>query len=203
MRLTDWFLVIPFLPAGHRAGRGARPIAAQRHHRHRHHVVAGDGPDHPRPGADRQAAAVRRPGQGARRRSRGTSSAATCCRAVAPLILASTTLAVPISILTETTLAFLGLGDPTRPSWGKMLEEAYSAGAITRQAWWYYLPAGHRHRPRRAGLHPRRSGDRGDPRPAVARSDAVHRRACCELRDLHVTLSRPSAATCRPCAAST
>ena len=28
------------------------------------------------------------------------------------------------------------------PSWGKMLEEAYSAGAITRHAWWYYLPAG-------------------------------------------------------------
>jgi peptide/nickel transport system permease protein len=61
---------------------------------------------------------------------------------VGPLILASTTLAVPISILTETTLAFLGLGDPARPSWGKMLEEAYSAGAITREAWWYYLPAG-------------------------------------------------------------
>ena len=32
---------------------------------------------------------------------------------VTPLILASTTLAVPISILTETTLSFLGLGDPT------------------------------------------------------------------------------------------
>ena len=61
---------------------------------------------------------------------------------VGPLILANVTLAVPISILTETTLAFLGLGDPTRPSWGKMLEEAFSAGAITRQAWWYYLPAG-------------------------------------------------------------
>ena len=25
---------------------------------------------------------------------------------------------------------------------GKTLEDAYSAGAITRQAWWYYLPAG-------------------------------------------------------------
>ena len=33
---------------------------------------------------------------------------------VAPLILANVTLAVPISILTETTLAFLGLGDPTQ-----------------------------------------------------------------------------------------
>ena len=61
---------------------------------------------------------------------------------VGPIILANTTLAVPIAILTETTLAFLGLGDPTAPSWGKMLEEAYKAGAITRNAWWYYLPAG-------------------------------------------------------------
>ena len=60
----------------------------------------------------------------------------------APLILASATLAVPISILTETTLAFLGLGDPTQASWGKTLEEAFQAGAISRSAWWYYLPAG-------------------------------------------------------------
>jgi len=38
--------------------------------------------------------------------------------------------------------SFLGLGDPTRASWGKTLEEAFNAGAITRHAWWYYLPAG-------------------------------------------------------------
>jgi peptide/nickel transport system permease protein len=61
---------------------------------------------------------------------------------VAPLILANATLAVPIAILTETTLSFLGLGDARSPSWGKALEEAYKAGAITRGAWWYYLPAG-------------------------------------------------------------
>jgi peptide/nickel transport system permease protein len=61
---------------------------------------------------------------------------------VAPLILANTTLTVPIAILSETTLSFLGLGDPTRASWGKMLEEAFSAGAITQKAWWYYLTPG-------------------------------------------------------------
>lgn len=61
---------------------------------------------------------------------------------VAPLILANVTLAVPISILTETTLAFLGLSDPTSTSWGKTLEEAFGAGAISRNAWWYYMPAG-------------------------------------------------------------
>ena len=61
---------------------------------------------------------------------------------MAPLILANTTLTVPIVILTETTLAFLGLGDPDRASWGRTLDEAFSAGAIGRDAWWYYLPAG-------------------------------------------------------------
>jgi peptide/nickel transport system permease protein len=61
---------------------------------------------------------------------------------VAPLILANTTLTVPVAILSETTLSFLGLGDPTRASWGKMLEEAFAAGALTREAWWYFLPPG-------------------------------------------------------------
>jgi peptide/nickel transport system permease protein len=61
---------------------------------------------------------------------------------VSPIILANLTLTVPIAILSETTLAFLGLGDPTRASWGKMLEEAFRAGALTRNAWWYYLPPG-------------------------------------------------------------
>jgi peptide/nickel transport system permease protein len=61
---------------------------------------------------------------------------------IAPLILANTTLTVPIAILSETTLSFLGLGDPTRPSWGKMLEEGFAAGALSQHAWWYYVPPG-------------------------------------------------------------
>jgi peptide/nickel transport system permease protein len=61
---------------------------------------------------------------------------------VSGLILANATLAVPISILTETTLSFLGLGDPSSASWGKTLEEAFANGAMTRNAWWYFLPAG-------------------------------------------------------------
>lgn len=61
---------------------------------------------------------------------------------VSPIILANLTLTVPVAILSETTLAFLGLGDPTRASWGKMLEESFKAGALTRNAWWYYLPPG-------------------------------------------------------------
>jgi peptide/nickel transport system permease protein len=61
---------------------------------------------------------------------------------ISGLIVANATLAVPISILTETTLSFLGLGSPGAASWGKTLEEAFVNGAITRGAWWVFVPAG-------------------------------------------------------------
>ncbi|HEX5771594.1 MAG TPA: ABC transporter permease [Nocardioidaceae bacterium] len=61
---------------------------------------------------------------------------------VMPMVFANTTLTVAVAILTETTLSFLGLGDPLRVSWGSMLEQAFSAGAITTGAWWYIIPPG-------------------------------------------------------------
>lgn len=61
---------------------------------------------------------------------------------VFPLVLANTTLTVAIVILSETTLSFLGLGDPLAPSWGAILDRAFSSGAVSRGAWWYVLPPG-------------------------------------------------------------
>jgi peptide/nickel transport system permease protein len=61
---------------------------------------------------------------------------------VMPMVFANTTLTVAGAILTETTLAFLGLGDPLRVSWGSMLDEAFNVGAITTGAWWFMLPPG-------------------------------------------------------------
>jgi peptide/nickel transport system permease protein len=61
---------------------------------------------------------------------------------VMPMVFANTTLTVAVAILTETTLSFLGLGDPLRVSWGSMLESAFSAGAMTTGAWWYIIPPG-------------------------------------------------------------
>jgi peptide/nickel transport system permease protein len=61
---------------------------------------------------------------------------------VMPMVFANTTLTVAVAILSETTLSFLGLGDPTRISWGSMLEDAYQVGAITTQAWWFIIPPG-------------------------------------------------------------
>ena len=61
---------------------------------------------------------------------------------VMPMVFANTTLTVAIAILSETTLSFLGLGDPTRVSWGSMLESAFAVGAITTGAWWFIVPPG-------------------------------------------------------------
>lgn len=59
-----------------------------------------------------------------------------------PLIFASTVLIVAVAILSEAALSFLGLGDPTRISWGTMLENAFESGAPSAGAWWYVIPPG-------------------------------------------------------------
>ncbi len=61
---------------------------------------------------------------------------------VAPFILVSGTLTVASAILSETTLTFLGLGNPTDVSWGSMINQAFNQGAVTSGAWWYILPPG-------------------------------------------------------------
>jgi peptide/nickel transport system permease protein len=61
---------------------------------------------------------------------------------VLPLIFANTVLIIAISILTESTLSFLGLGDPSRASWGQMLNAANDSGAMAQGAWWFFIPPG-------------------------------------------------------------
>jgi peptide/nickel transport system permease protein len=60
---------------------------------------------------------------------------------VLPLIIAQAVLDISVAILAESSLAFLGLGDPTLISWGSMLNFAFER-AISRQAWWFILPPG-------------------------------------------------------------
>lgn len=62
--------------------------------------------------------------------------------AVLPLVFANTTLSVAGAIISESTLSFLGLGDPSQVSWGAMLKSAMDTGAVTSGAWWYLLPPG-------------------------------------------------------------
>lgn len=61
---------------------------------------------------------------------------------VMPLVIANTTLTVAIVILSMTTLSFLGLFDPNIISWGGMLEAADGAGAASEGAWWFLIPPG-------------------------------------------------------------
>ena len=61
---------------------------------------------------------------------------------VAPVIFANAILTVAVAILTETTLSILGLGDATAISWGVVIEEAFSAGAMTNGYWWWMMPPG-------------------------------------------------------------
>lgn len=59
-----------------------------------------------------------------------------------PLMFANTVLIIAVAILTESTLAFLGLGDPLVISWGSMLHYAFVSLAMTNGAWWYFVPPG-------------------------------------------------------------
>lgn len=141
MRITEWFLVIPFLPLAivlaSVLGRSVWNII----------LVIGvtSWPSTARL-LRAQVLTVKQRLFVDRARSLGAKGGHLVLHHILPnvsgLILANATLAVPISILTETTLSFLGLGDPSSASWGKTLEEAFVNGAMARNAWWYFVPAG-------------------------------------------------------------
>jgi ABC-type dipeptide/oligopeptide/nickel transport system permease subunit len=54
-------------------------------------------------------------------------------------------LAVPGAILTEAALAFLGLSDPSVPSWGNMFSDVQQSKALSSfhpSPWWWVIPPG-------------------------------------------------------------
>jgi len=61
---------------------------------------------------------------------------------VAPLLIANTVLTIAVAIFDETALSFLGLGDPSRISLGKVIENAFQRAAISTGAWWAIIPPG-------------------------------------------------------------
>jgi len=61
---------------------------------------------------------------------------------VAPLLIANTVLTIAVAIFDETALSFLGLGDPSRTSLGKVIENAFERAAISSGAWWAIVPPG-------------------------------------------------------------
>lgn len=55
---------------------------------------------------------------------------------VMPILVVNAVLVVSSAILNESTLSFIGLGDPAAISWGQMLNFAFSRGAMSSGAWW-------------------------------------------------------------------
>jgi peptide/nickel transport system permease protein len=61
---------------------------------------------------------------------------------VAPLLIANTVLLVAYAIFAETFITFLGLGDPSLISWGRLIENAFTDDALLNEAWWAIVPPG-------------------------------------------------------------
>lgn len=81
-----------------------------------------------------------------RARAQGSGDLALIARHILPnvfpVLFANTVLTVSLSILSETSLSFLGLGDPNALSWGRILEEAFSHAALISGFWWWVIPPG-------------------------------------------------------------
>ena len=141
MRITEWFLVIPFLPL-------AIVLAAILGPSVENIIFVIGITSWPQPARliRAQVLTLREREYVDRCRALGASNWHLMTRHilpnVSPLILANTTLTVPIVILSEATLSFLGLGDPSNASWGQMLDDAFETGAVTQEAWWYFVPPG-------------------------------------------------------------
>ena len=59
-----------------------------------------------------------------------------------PYAFASMALYVPGAIVYESTISLLGLGDSTIVTWGQILHDALSGGAVLNGQWWWVIPPG-------------------------------------------------------------
>lgn len=57
---------------------------------------------------------------------------------ILPLIIPQIVTLVPSFVFLEASLAVLGLGDPILPTWGKVINEAYTQGALFN-GWYYWI----------------------------------------------------------------
>jgi len=58
---------------------------------------------------------------------------------ILPTIIPSLVLSVPDFVFLEAALAILGLGDPVAPTWGKIIDDAFSAGALYKGYFYWVL----------------------------------------------------------------
>jgi peptide/nickel transport system permease protein len=57
---------------------------------------------------------------------------------VIPVLIPQFILLIPSFVFLEASLAILGLGDPILPTWGKVIDDAYSNGALYN-GWYYWV----------------------------------------------------------------
>ena len=86
---------------------------------------------------------------------------------VAPLLVANTVLMIALGIFAETFITFLGLGDPSTISWGRLIENAFTGEATINNAWWAIVPPGVCVTRRDPRLHDGRAVGRGLAQPAA------------------------------------
>jgi peptide/nickel transport system permease protein len=60
----------------------------------------------------------------------------------APYVFTQLIFFVPAVILAEASLSFLGLGDPSLPTWGQILEDGFRTGAVFLGYWWWVIAPG-------------------------------------------------------------
>jgi peptide/nickel transport system permease protein len=143
MRLTDVFLVIPWLPL-------AMVLAAAWGHNYVIVIVIVGITSWPGTARVVRADALRVRELPFIERGQARSARATwhimqkhVLPNVFPLIFANTILVVADRDHSpRPSLSFLGLGDPLNFSWGTMLHYAWDSGAAGLPAWWYLLPPG-------------------------------------------------------------
>jgi peptide/nickel transport system permease protein len=79
-------------------------------------------------------------------RAFGASSNRIIFKHMVPLLIpyafASMALYVPRAIVVEATISLLGLGDSTIVTWGQILHDAYTGGALLNGLWWWVIPPG-------------------------------------------------------------
>jgi ABC-type dipeptide/oligopeptide/nickel transport system permease subunit len=57
-----------------------------------------------------------------------------------PYLVYRIVMGIPSVIMIEAALQLIGFGDPTAPTWGRMIGEAYREGAFLENAWWWFGP---------------------------------------------------------------
>lgn len=77
-------------------------------------------------------------------RCAGASDFRIILRHIAPNILGVNVIYVPIvagsAIIGQSTVSFLGFGDPGVVNWGSIMQLAFATGALTRAWWWSLAP---------------------------------------------------------------